>query len=118
MTNLAVREVFFTLPHMPGLSDPPDPPNSPEFPDSSASPDPSNSPDSPYPPYPTDSSKLPESREFSKFSTIAVPVQCMNMITTLGGLKVYNDFNDVTMALEDDTQVRQTRSSSHLPVQN
>ena len=38
------------------------------------------------------------------------------MITTLGGLKVYNDFDDVTMAHEDDTQVRQTRSSSHHPV--
>ena len=30
---------------------------------------------------------------------------------TLQRLKEYNDFNDVTMAYEDGTQVRQTRSS-------
>ena len=29
------------------------------------------------------------------------------VITILGRLKVYNDFKDVTMAHEDDTQVRQ-----------
>ena len=38
------------------------------------------------------------------------------VITTLGGLKVYNDFNDVTMAHEDDTQVGQSRSSSHYAI--
>ena len=38
------------------------------------------------------------------------------MLTTLGELKEYNDFNNVTMAHEDGTQVRQTRSSSHHPV--
>ena len=37
---------------------------------------------------------------------------------TLRRLKEYNDFNDVTMAHEDGTQVRQTRSSSYHPVNN
>ena len=46
---------------------------------------------------------------------IAVPVQC-SVKSTLRRLKEYNDFNDVTMAHEDGTQVRQTRSSSHHPV--
>ena len=104
MTNLAVWEVFFTLPHMPDLSDPPDPPNSPEFPDSSASPDPSNSP----------FTRSTISNRFIQITGITGIQQLLNnysscsvsdMITTLGGLKVYNDFDDVTMAHEDDTQL-------------
>ena len=43
---------------------------------------------------------------------------CEYVITALGGLKEYNDFNNVTLAHEDGTQVRQTKSSSHYPVQN
>ena len=51
---------------------------------------------------------------------IAVPVQCMAMCvkSTLRRLQEYNDFNDVTMAHEYGTQVRQTRSSWHHPVNN
>ena len=41
---------------------------------------------------------------------------CGNMISKLGGLKEYYDFNNVTLADEDVTQVRQTRSSSPHPV--
>ena len=43
--------------------------------------------------------------------TITAPVQC-SVKSTLRRLKEYNDFNDVTMAHEDGTQVRQARSSS------
>ena len=35
----------------------------------------------------------------------------------MGRLQEYNDYNDVTMAYEDGTQVRHTRSSLHQPVQ-
>ena len=39
------------------------------------------------------------------------------LITPLWRLQEYNDYNDVTMAYEDGTQVRHTRSSLHQPVQ-
>ena len=35
----------------------------------------------------------------------------------MGKLQEYNDYNDVTMAYDDGTQVRHTRSSLHQPVQ-
>ena len=46
--------------------------------------------------------------------------QCvrLDVISTLGKLKDNEDFNNDTMAYEDVTQVRQTRSSSHHPVTN
>ena len=40
-----------------------------------------------------------------------------HVITSLGRLQEYNDYNDVTMAYDDGTQVRHTRSSLHQPVQ-
>ena len=39
------------------------------------------------------------------------------LITSLWRLQEYNDYNDVTMAYEDGTQVRHTRSSLHQLVQ-
>ena len=39
------------------------------------------------------------------------------LITPLWRLQEYNDYNDVTMAYEDGTQVRHTRSSLHQLVQ-
>ena len=43
---------------------------------------------------------------------------CRYVITSLGRLQEYNDYNDVTMAYDDGTQVRHTRSSLHQPVKS
>ena len=46
---------------------------------------------------------------------VAVPVQCEKYI---GEASECDDFNDVTLAYEDASQVRFTRSSLHHPVNN
>ena len=46
------------------------------------------------------------------------PLGRLDVISTLRKLKDNDDFNNVTMAHEDVTQVRHTRSSSHHPVTN
>ena len=101
--------------------------DSPESPDSPKSPDSPESPDSPnvritkyWQNVNTMSKSLKIPTHVLDMYGHVVPIQsvCGDVKLTLGRIKEHHDFNNLTLAYEDGTQVRQTESSSLHPVHN